>query len=42
MLSFHGELDAGMLVVEVVEELVKVRCAVRPDDKGVVYIAEPE
>ena len=39
MLGLHGELNAGMLVVDVVEELVEVWCAVWPDDEGVVDVA---
>ena len=35
-------LDERMLAVQVEEELLKYRLAVRPNHKGVVNIAEPE
>ena len=41
-MGLHGEFDVGVLVVDVVEELVEVRCAVGPDDEGVVDVSKPK
>ena len=41
-LDFHGELDVGVLLVDVDEELVEILSVVWPNDESVVDISEPE
>ena len=42
LLLLHGEFDERMLAVQVEEEFLKCRLAVRPNHKGIVNVAEPE
>ena len=39
---FHGEFDVGVLIVEVLKEVVQLLLTVLPNDEGVVNVSEPE
>ena len=39
---FHGEFDVGVLIVEVLKEVVELLLTVLPNDEGVVNVSEPE
>ena len=38
----HGEFDVGVLIIEVLKEVVQLLLAVLPNDEGVVNVSEPE
>ena len=38
---FHGESDVGVLIVEVLKEVVQLLLTVWPNDEGVVIVPEP-
>ena len=38
----HGEFDVGVLIVEVLKEVVQLLLTVLPNDEGVVNVSEPE
>ena len=42
LFSLHGELNALVLLVDVLEELVEFLSVVWPYDKGIVNVTEPE
>ena len=42
LLLFHGELDAWVLLVEVLQKFEERVWTMGPHDKGVIYVAEPQ
>ncbi len=42
LLLLHGELDSGVLLVEILQKLEERVQSVGPNDKGVIHVAEPQ
>jgi len=40
-LSLHGELDVGMVVTEVVKDVIQLFGSMWPDHERIIYIMEP-